>query len=228
MFNDRPAVATALPESNYIQPNLGHGLRIWWAFFWRNAIIVAILTALAGMAVKALYERGLASANVLRPVMQYGSYVIAYTSALFVLHFIVRKKFQRFRINLIPVGGSENAEALPATMKRTFRIWWTFAWRTVVYGVILNFAANVPMAFLNGLVAVIYPPLAAIFAQLVSLVIGAAIGLFVIYANILDEDFGSFRVTLAPNVAIPTAPVVVVDAPVTDVPNPGETPNPIV
>ena len=57
--------------------------------------------------------------------------------------------------------------------------------------------------------------------------IGAAIGLFVIYANILDEDFGSFRVTLAPNVAIPAAPAVA-DAPVTDVPCPGETPNPIV
>ena len=160
--------------------------------------------------------------------MQYGGYVIAYSSAVFVIHYVLGKKFRHFRIKLVPVDGSENAEALPLTVQRTFRIWWAYTWRTLIYGVILTFAANVPLAFVNGAVAVIYPPLAAIFSQLVTLGIAAATGLFVIYANILDEDFGSFRVTLAPTAVVPTPPAVVVDAPATDVPSPSGTSNPVV
>jgi hypothetical protein len=228
MFHDRPASAAASPQSNYVQPNLGHGLRIWWAFFWRNAIISAILTAILGLTVKFLAFRGLAPASLIRPAVQLGSYVTAYASAFFVIHYVVKKKFRQFHITLLPIGGSEDAEPLPPNMKRTFRIWWTFTWRTFVYGLVLSFVANVPLAFLNGLVAVVYPPLAAIFTQLVSLAIGGAVGLFVIYASILDEEFGSFRVALASNAALPSVRAVLADTPATDVPSPSGSPDPIV
>jgi hypothetical protein len=38
----RPASSAADP-GNYIQPNLGHGLRIWWAFYWRTALSAMVL-----------------------------------------------------------------------------------------------------------------------------------------------------------------------------------------
>jgi hypothetical protein len=227
MFNDRPAAAAALPQSNYIQPTLGHGLRIWWAFFWRNSIIAAILTALAGLTAKALYERGAVSGNALRPLLQISSFVFEYASAFFVMHYIVGKKFQRFRIKLIPVNSGEDAEALPPTMKRTLPIWWTFSWRSFIYGLVFNFVANIPVAFLTGAVSFINPSLAQIFAQVIRLAIGGAVALFVIYSNILDEDFASFRVVLAPNVAIPAVRAVVANPPMADMPNPNESSNPI-
>jgi hypothetical protein len=44
----------------------------------------------------------------------------------------------------------------------------------------------------------------AILVPLVeSLVISGAVGLFVIYSNILDEDFGDFRVVLLPREPVP-------------------------
>jgi hypothetical protein len=143
-----------------------------------------------------------------------------------VLRYIVGKKFQRFRIKLIPIDGGEEAVALPPTMKRTLPIWWTFSWRTLVYGLVFNFVANIPVAFLTGAVSFISPRLASIFAQVIRLAIGGAVALFVIYSNILDEDFGSFRVVLAPNVGIPASRKIVPNPPMTDMSNPGETSDP--
>jgi hypothetical protein len=41
-----------------------------------------------------------------------------------------------------------------------------------------------------------FPTLSRFFALIVQYVIAAAVGLFVIYSNILDEEIGDFRVTL--------------------------------
>jgi hypothetical protein len=182
---------------------------------------------LAGLTVNALYDRGGVSGNGQAPLLQISSLVFEYASAFFVMRYVVGKKFQRFRIKLIPVNSGEDAEALPPTMKRTLPIWWTFAWRTFVYALVFNFVANIPVAFLTGAVSIIYPPAAPIFAQVIRLAIGGAVALFVIYSNILDEDFRSFRVVLAPNVAIPAARAMVANPPMTDMPNPDETSNPI-
>jgi len=60
---------------------------------------------------------------------------------------------------------------------------------------------NVPMAFVSGAVAVIYPPLGAVFPMFAGLAVDACVGLFTIYSSILDEEFTDFCVTLAPNSA---------------------------
>jgi len=200
---------------------LGHGLRIWWAFFWRDTLISVILSAAAGVGIQLAYMRGLVSVQTHNFVIKYIGYVITYIVAIFVMHYIVRKKFRHFRINLTSTSSGEPAEALPPTFSRTFRIWWTYTWRTVVYSVILLFVGNVALSFISGAVAVIYPPLANIFTQLVQFAIGAAVGLYVIYASILDEQIGGFRVGLVRNTPTPSARAIVESASASDMSNPG-------
>ena len=40
----------SLSQGDYIQPNLGHGLRIWWAYYWPTSLIsffiIVVLTVL--------------------------------------------------------------------------------------------------------------------------------------------------------------------------------------
>lgn len=220
MFSDRPAVPAALPDSDYIQPNLGHGLRIWWAFFWRDTLISVVLSAIAGIEIQIVYMRGFVSAETHNLIIKYVGYVITYIVAIIVMHSVVRKRFQHFRISLTSIQSDDRTVVLPPTFPRTFRIWWTYTWRTVVYSVVLLLVANVPISFISGAVAVVYPPLANIFAQLVQFAIGAAVGLYVIYANILDEEIGGFRVGLVLNTTIPPSRPVVESIPASDVRNP--------
>jgi hypothetical protein len=206
-----PQAGSAL--SDYIQPNLGHGLRIWWAFYWRNTLISVVLAFMLGMAIQPLLNAGTVSYRPLSLILQYGSYIVSYAVALFVMHYILRKNFRRFRIGLVSNRDAKLASPLKPTFKRTLRVWWTYTWRTIVYLAILSVAANVPVGFVMGAVAVIYPPLANVFAEFVRFVMAGAVGLFVIYSNILDEDFADFRVSL-----LPRQPVGVVSASPTSLP----------
>jgi hypothetical protein len=199
MFGHTPTVPPVPASGNYIQPNLGHGLRIWWAFFWRNTLISAAAGFLLGIVLIALARyisipaRGYA--------VTFGGYLIEYIAAIFVIHFIARKKFREFRI-ILTVQHENSVDILEPTFDRTFRIWWTYTWRSIVYLIALSVAMYVPLGFLSGAVAVIFPPLAGPFVQFARIIMEAAVGLFTIYSNILDEDIAGFRVGLAPRDAV--------------------------
>jgi purine-cytosine permease-like protein len=198
MFGENPSAETAPIETDYVQPTLGHGLRIWWAFYWRNTIVAAILVAALILAIKPLYLRGAISPEVFRFLMLFGPWVITYAVAVPVFYFILRKRFRDFRIGLVQLRDGLAAEVLPPTLPRTLRIWWTYSWRTVIYRLVLGFVASLPLGILLGTIGSIFPRLAPAVGFLGSSVIEAAVGLFVIYSNILDEDFSDFRVNLIP------------------------------
>jgi hypothetical protein len=206
MFGDGPAAQADSPLGDYIQPNLGHGLRIWWAFCWRNTIIAGILDFTLGIVAQLAYVRGGISPGTRNALLQFGPYPMNYLPALFVMHFIIRKNFRDFRIRLISVRDSDFTVVVQPTFRRTFRIWWTYTWRTLAYVAILTVAMWVPLGFVTGAVAVVFPALSGAFTLLIGSVVGGAVGLYVIYANILDEDFADFRVTLAPKQTAATAP----------------------
>jgi hypothetical protein len=67
----------------------------------------------------------------------------------------------------------------------------------VLYRIIITFVATIPLSVLLGIFTRI-PTAQAIVRALVMIAIDAGAGLFVIYSNILDEDFGDFRVCLLP------------------------------
>lgn len=183
--------------SDYIQPTFDHGLRIWWAFFWPTTLISALLGSAIEFGLRVIYEHTNVPGNLIAPIMKFTPYVIGYAVALFIMEYILRKNFRHFRIGLLSNGGGANAQSLPATFARTVRVWWTYSWRTVLYRVIITFVATIPLSVLLGIFTRI-PTAQAIVRALVMIAIDAGAGLFVIYSNILDEDFGDFRVCLLP------------------------------
>ena len=204
---DTPHAASAAPSSlsNYIQPNLGHGLSIWWAFFWPTTVISVVLTIAANSWLKFLYENSNVSGSLLRPILKYDLYIFSYIVAFFAMYYILRKNFRHFRIGLLSHRGGLGSELLEPTLRRTIRVWWTYSWRTFVYGLIAIFVTAIPRAVFVGLFGWNHR-LEALVAALVGIALGGAVGLFVIYSNILDEDFGDFRVCLLPKSEANVAP----------------------
>jgi hypothetical protein len=190
------ARAGASSAGSYIQPTLGHGLRIWWAFFWRNTAISFVLAAALGAAAAFVAQRNHFILNV--RILTYCGYAIEYITAIFVVHFVVQKKFRTFRIIFTPQGAGDSTQILPPVFSRTFRIWWTFMWRSVVYRIVLALAMSVPLGVVTGAFSAISPQASQLFNGAMQLVISGAVGLFTIYSNILDEDIAGFRVSLAP------------------------------
>jgi hypothetical protein len=180
----------------YIQPDLGHALRVWWAYYWPTTLISTFIYLILNAGAKYLYENTALPASSFKLFTQASSYAVTYAIALLIFKYILGKSFRHFRIALRTLDPSSTVE-IPATFSRTVRVWWTFLWRTILYT-------------LGGLVVVILPlswfvgmfnpsPLTAVlFFGAVGFLLGAALSLFVIYSNILDEEFGDFRVCLLP------------------------------
>jgi hypothetical protein len=204
---DAPHAASSFPPSlsNYIQPNLGHGLRIWWAFFWPSTLIVAFLAFILNFWLRWLYENANAPASLIGPAMKFSPYILNYVVALFVMYYILHKNFRHFRIGLLSNRGGEGSELLEPTLRRTVRVWWSYSWRTLIYGLIAVFVTAIPRGVFVGLFGW-NRRLEVLVATLVGIALGGAVGLFVIYSNILDEDFGDFRVCLLPRSEAKVAP----------------------
>jgi len=158
------------------------------------------------LAVKPFFPEGAIPFDLYRFIMVGEAAIVGYAMALPVFYFILRKKCRNFRIGLTMVRDGAPAEVLRPTMRRTLRIWWTYTWRAFIHTLVLSFVANIPMGFLLGALEAIFPPLATTIAFLGSTIIAGAVGLFVIYSNILDEDFSDFRVSLLPRNAAAAAP----------------------
>jgi hypothetical protein len=203
---DGPASQAALPTSDYIQPNLGHGLRIWWAFYWRNTLIALVLSLQLKNTISWLVGKGLLPDASQIWMFQAGSVALNYIPAAFVMYYVFKKRFRTFRIQLTSIPDGTSTQILPLTPKRVFRIWWTYTWRTAVYTVVLLVAMNVPLGFVTGAVTVISPTLGQAFSQLMGVVIAGAVGLFVIYSNILDEEISDFNIGLVPREAATVIP----------------------
>ncbi|HKV47013.1 MAG TPA: hypothetical protein VJN69_02895 [Candidatus Acidoferrales bacterium] len=205
MFNAASSGNAAAPPSNYIQPTLNHGLRIWWAYYWPTNVIATILVFCSAFWARKLYEDGIFSVRETVWTLRILPYFATYLVALFVIRYILSKKFRHFRIGLLPRTGSSDDSALRPTWKRAVRVWWTFSWRSVLYVVILSVAASVSLGMFMRFLSEMGRAMAILVPLLESLVISGAVGLFVIYSNILDEDFGDFRVVLLPREPSPKA-----------------------
>ncbi|HKD63139.1 MAG TPA: hypothetical protein VKB40_03820 [Candidatus Acidoferrales bacterium] len=124
-------------------------------------------------------------------------YAISYAVAFFIMEYILHKNFRRFRIGLVSCRGKFTSQVTPAAFARTARVWWTYLWRTVMWRLVIFFVAFSPIAMLLGL-STRMPVSQDVVWTLLIIAIDAAAGLFVIWANILDEDFGDFRVCVLP------------------------------
>jgi hypothetical protein len=197
MFDAPRPSETPVSSGDYIQPDFGHALRIWWALFWPTTLIGFVLGYGLTLGLKVLYEDNLVQARYLELPFRYGSYVVNYIVALFVMDYILNKKFRHFRIRLFTNWDEPNPHPLESTLARSARVWWTYVWRSFLYGIIGWLVIVLPITWFAG----IFNPgavVATLIFTLLNLLIGGGAALFAIYSNILDEDIGGFRVMLIP------------------------------
>lgn len=206
MFGDGPAAPADSGATDYIQPTLAHGLRIWWAFYWRDSLVAFVLGLQLGAAVQWLVNHGMLAERMRPFALQFGVYGITYIPAIFVMYYIVRKPFRGFRIRLTSIPDGESIRTLEPSPKRILRIWWTYTWRTAVYTFALSIAMSVPMGFVAGAATVISPTFGKLFGVFQTLIVAGGVGLFVIYSNVLDEEIADFCVGLVPTEPLATAP----------------------
>ena len=197
MFDAPHVAASSLPADDYVQPNFGHALRIWWALFWRTSVVAGVLSYGLGLLMRNFYAAGDLSASATVLIAKYGGYALNYAVAFFVMYYVLHKAFRHFRIALFENWGTPQARTLEPTLPRSARIWWTYTWRTIVYTVIAYIAAMVALNAAIGLLS-LGPVSGALVSFAAGIALGGAAALFAIYSNILDEDFGNFRVAIVP------------------------------
>lgn len=184
-------------SDDYIQPTLEHALRIWWAFYWPTTLFSLVLGFGFGRILRLIYENGFADANFVRLASQIGGYLINYLVALFVLYYILNKNFRHFRVRLLSIASGSQSLTVDVTYRRTFRVWWIYVWRTIVYTMLAWVFVIYPAGIFVGLFRPT-PAFSYVFFGLLGFLVSGALALFVIYSNILEEEIGDFRVSLIP------------------------------
>jgi hypothetical protein len=205
-------VATSRDTQDYVQPTFNDGLRIWWAFFWPASLATGILVFLAMAWIKYLYQNSSMPGSALRYCRTAAPYLISYTVAFFVMYYVLHKNFRKFHIALLSNGGGEGAQPLEPTFRRTLSVWFSYSWRTFVYRLIAGFVASIPI----GVIVAIFTRLPVVHFLVnlaMATALDGAVGLFVIYNNILEEDFADFRVRLLPRKAPSPADKIVLPVP---------------
>jgi hypothetical protein len=209
MFNAPQAPSAIHPTSDYIQPTLGHALRVWWAFYWRASLVSSVLSIAAAYGLKQLYENTALPALWIGWAMKLAPYALFYGVAIFVMRFILHKKFRHFQIVLSSAITPASDEILKPTMNRALRVWWMYSWRALIYSLVALVVVSYPMGLTLGLFAPSRRVM-TLFGLVLGFVVSAAVGLYVIYSNILDEDIADFHVCLRPRQAAMAAPAAIV------------------
>ena len=192
-------------RENYLQPNLGHGLRIWWAYYWPTSLISFFLIVVLTTLLRKAWENDVLSTHFVLWANRILPYVITSAVSMLGIWRILRKKFRSFSIALLPRAPASGTEPLSLSFQRTLRVWWEFIWRNVVYSVVLRIAGSIALSMTIGILAALGGPMREIVPFVSQVLIDGAVGLFVIYSGILDEEFADFRVTLVPRAPILSA-----------------------
>ena len=198
MFNAPSETRESKTNAEYLQPTLNHGLRIWWAYYWPTTIIAGLLAFCAAFWFRVLYQRAAISAYALRDALLVIPYATTAVVGILIFRYLLGKRFRRFRLALLPSAVNADTAPLRPVWRRTLRVWWTFTWRSTIYAIVLSFLVNISLGIFLGMLQETNRVLAVTIPLVEGLVIGGAVGLFVIYSNILDEQFGDFRVVLLP------------------------------
>lgn len=196
-------------QENYIQPNLGHGLRIWWAYYWPTSLISILIIIVLSVLLRKAWENDVLSTQVVRWANRILPYAVISAVSILGIWRILGKKFHSFSIALLPRAAVSSGAPLSQSFQRTLRVWWEFIWRNIVYSVIFRIAGSIALSLTIGIFAALGGPSGAFVSFVSQVLIDGAVGLFVIYSGILDEEFGDFRVTLVPRaLALSAAPAV--------------------
>jgi hypothetical protein len=214
-LSNSPRVGSAsVSQEQYIQPSLAYGLRIWWAYYWPTFLVSSFIIGALMVLLRRAWEYLILRDQVVLWTSRILPYAVIFFVSMFGIRRILRKKFRTFSVALLPRGASFGAEALPRTPGRTLRVWWEFIWRSIVYSVIFRFAGSIALGLTLGILASMGGVMGKVVPLIFQVLIDAAVGSFVIYSGLLDEEFGDFRLTLVPRVvALSATPAIEPTAP---------------
>jgi hypothetical protein len=192
---DPGANASAAPETPYAQSTFNYALRIWWAFYWPlglATIVAFFVVAIIGGIIQGL--RHAPPQQIILPV--FGAAILCYFGLSFlVMYYILDKEFRHFRVALVSSTDYAHPQILPRTTARVGRVWFAYIWRAIVYGIVASFVASFPLSVITGP----FVRMPAVFVGLkfaTQIALSGAVGLFVLYNNIIDDRFGDVRVCL--------------------------------
>jgi hypothetical protein len=192
-------------QVDYVQPNLGHGLRIWWAYYWPTSLISFIIIVVLSVLLRKAWENDVLSTQVVRWANRILPYLVVSAVSMLGIWRILGKRFHSFSIALLPRAPASGGEPLPRSFQRILRVWWEFIWRNIVYSVIFRIAGSIALGMTIGIFAALAGRTGAFVSFVSQVLIDGAVGLFVIYSGILDEEFADFRVTLVPRAVVLSA-----------------------
>ena len=89
---------------------------------------------------------------------------------------------------------AEDDSALDVTWARAARIWWSLAWRGIVFGALAGFVAGFVLSFALTALGT-NRELIAIGSMVISIVVGIPVGIWVV-RNVLRKTWSGFRIAL--------------------------------
>jgi hypothetical protein len=89
------------------------------------------------------------------------------------------------------------------TWPQALRVWWSFQWRVTLISLLLAWFIDFWIGMLGGIVGMRARGLAAATTT-VAIVVNALVGLYIM-KDVIDRDFGKFRVCLVPSLTPPEA-----------------------
>jgi hypothetical protein len=202
LFNAPSLEGASFPQENYIQPNLSHCLRIWWAYYWLTFLISSFMIGVLMVLLRKAWENVMISGQVVIWANRILPFVAFFAVSVLSIRRILGKKFRYFCIALLPRDATSGVEHMSRTFQRTLRVWWAFSWRAVVCSVIIRVAGSIALSLPIGILTAMGGMMAVVVPIVSQIVMDGAVGVFVIYSWILDEEFGDFRVTLVPRGAL--------------------------
>jgi hypothetical protein len=205
LFDAPSAVGSSSPQSDYLQPNLAYSLRIWWAYYWPTFLISFFITGILMVLLRQAWENVTISGWLVLWANRILPYVAFFGVSVLSIRRILGKEFRHFRIVLLPRDTTSGIRPLPRSLRRTIRVWWAFSWRALVCSVIIRVAGSIALSLPMGILSEIGRTMAVVVPMVFQTVIDGAVGTFVIYSWILEEEFGDFRVTLLPRRSVAQA-----------------------
>jgi hypothetical protein len=186
----------AFDRNAYVQATFPNALRVWWAYYWPTSVLTFLLDIVLLAALRIGANTVLPGLPVI--MVRVGLFCVAFPIGFLVFYYVLGKRFRHFQVVLVPRAAASPSDRLPRSLSRTFRVWWAFTWRTVVYSVVVWLIVMFPLSWVIAILGLLGPDGGAIARLVLQTAIAGAIGMYIIYSKILEEEFGDFQVRLVP------------------------------
>ncbi len=94
-------------------------------------------------------------------------------------------------------GEVDVSQVLEVTFSRAAKVWWSLAWRALLFGILAGAAAGFVIGIVCAIASVPQEQISR-YGSLAGLVVGVPVGIWVVQ-TILKKSWSDFRIVLVPN-----------------------------